>query len=694
MEGLRTSQSAAPGVPRAKEAPAFTPSPAEAEAPAPQPSPEGPTAPSAEELPPAEGPDLAGPALSGASGEDLEAPVPQIVPSNAQDPGEMVQRKLESDLESLLQQARPEGQGASAASMGQSLSDVEALAGEVLGEDRFVGEESLCPACGAVTSVYADSCARCGALFDTEVCKCAHCGAWVPSESLFCDSCQQPLVNPEALCPTCSSPVPYHAPKCPRCGAELVEGEMRCARCGSGVTPTSITCDSCGLLLVEGARKRTEAIAAAAASGGSVAGVQVGAIKATLDGGSPIRATLDGTGVTEVEVENRIENKLTVEAVLKQPEGPAGGPAAAAAERQLQQKEARNKLAKAKARRSDAYYPFSAVVGQEKMKTALLLNVIDPLVGGVLVSGQKGTGKSVTVRGLTEVTPQIRAIEGCRFSCDPARPGDWCWECHERFEGRTAESIPTILRPLKVVDLPLNATEDRVVGTLDVGRMLTEGEVAFEHGVLAEANRGVLYVDEINLLDDYVVDVLLDAAAMGRVTVEREGVSVSYPARFVMVGSMNPEEGSLRPQLLDRIALMVTVTGVEDLEGRKDIVRRREEFERDPKAFRTRFEPTQQQLRDSVAKAREILPRVDMTPKLFSAVPKVTTSFGVDGHRADIMIERGAKALAAYHGRTEVTSADLGAVAEMVLPHRMRRKPLEQAEFNAERLKRVIEENV
>ncbi len=597
--------------------------------------------------------------------------------------------ELAAQLEDLLaDSAPPEGLGEGAAQM--SHPDTEALVGEVLGEERFVGDESLCPACGAVTSVYAPRCERCGAAFDPDSCKCGHCGALVPAEALFCPHCNEPLTNPEALCPTCSTPVPYNAPACPSCGAELEVGTMRCAQCDAPVEPNAISCSSCGALLIEGAKTRTEAIALAGASG--MAGVQVGQLKATLEGGA---------GVTEVEVESRIENKVQVEAILKQAEvspaqvqAQATAAASADAERKAKREEARSKLSGAKGRKGSALFPFSAVLGQERMKLALLCNVVDPLVGGVLISGQKGTAKSVTVRGLTEITPEIRVIEGCRFSCDPARPQDWCWECTEKFQGRTPDAIPSHSRPLKVVDLPLNATEDRVVGTLDVSRMLTDGEVAFEHGVLAEANRGILYVDEINLLDDYVVDVLLDSAAMGRVTVEREGISVSYPARFVMVGTMNPEEGSLRPQLLDRIALQVSISGIEDLNTRIEIVKRRQDFEREPGEFRSRFEPLQGQIREKIKRSRELLPKVEIAPKLFAAIPKVTTAFGVDGHRADIMIERGSRSLCALEGRTQVSADDIGRIAEMALPHRMRRKPFEQAEFSPERLRRVIEENL
>ncbi len=247
-------------------------------------------------------------------------------------------------------------------------------------------------------------------------------------------------------------------------------------------------------------------------------------------------------------------------------------------------------------------------------------------------------------------------------------------------------------RPIKVVELPLNATEDRVVGTIDIEKILTKGLKAFEPGILAEANRGILYIDEINLLDDYIVDVLLDAAAMGVVTVEREAVSVSYPGKFIIVGSMNPEEGALRPQLLDRIALQVKVKGVEDIAGRMEIVKRREEFNQNPAAFREKYKAQQEELRKKIEKAREMLKDVVITPEQLELIAKISLSFGVDGHRADIIIERTAKALAAWNGRLKVEMEDIIKAAEFALPHRMRKRPFEEEEFSVEKLRRVVEE--
>jgi magnesium chelatase subunit I len=344
-------------------------------------------------------------------------------------------------------------------------------------------------------------------------------------------------------------------------------------------------------------------------------------------------------------------------------------------------------LRRRKTRTERILFPFSAIVGQEVMKRALLLNVINPLIGGVLIEGHRGTAKSVAVRGLIELLPEIEVVEGCRFSCDPAEPAKFCWECREKY----AEGKPPITkRQVRVIDLPLNATEDRVVGTLDIERVMREGLRAFEEGILAEANRGILYIDEINLLDDYVVDVLLDAAAMGVCIVEREGVSVSYPANFILVGSMNPEEGKLRPQLLDRLALLVRVKGLESPEDRIKIVELREEFTRNPHAFRKKYEPMQEELRRKLCRARELLPKVELSEDILEVIADVALAFKVDGHRADIMMQRTAQTNAAFEGRTQVTGDDLIMAGNMVLPHRMRKGPLEEEEFNPEHLRELI----
>ncbi len=336
-------------------------------------------------------------------------------------------------------------------------------------------------------------------------------------------------------------------------------------------------------------------------------------------------------------------------------------------------------------------YPISAVVGQEKMLRALILNTINPSIGGVLIRGQKGTAKSTAVRGLAEILPEIETVEGCRFNCNPADAEKMCWECMDK---RSKGTLRIQKRQMKVVDLPVGATEDRVVGSLDIEKAVRQGVQAFDPGILALANRGILYVDEINLLDDFVVDALLDAAAMGVNTVEREGVSVSHPANFIIVGSMNPEEGELRPQLLDRIALQVEITGIYDVEQRIEIVERRNRFNDDPKHFMREFEGEQEKLRSKIIRAMQLLPRVTSTRDNLRTIAEICIVFNVDGHRADIMIERAARTNAAYEGRERITNDDIIEAAEMVLPHRMRKKPFEEEEFSADQLRAVVEGNI
>ena len=336
-------------------------------------------------------------------------------------------------------------------------------------------------------------------------------------------------------------------------------------------------------------------------------------------------------------------------------------------------------------------YPISGIVGQEKMLRALILNTINSSIGGVLIRGQKGTAKSTAVRGLAEILPEIEVVEGCKFNCDPADPKKFCWECMEKKKKGT---LRIEKRQMKVVDLPVGATEDRVVGSLDIEKAVRQGVQAFDPGILAQANRGILYVDEINLLDDFVVDALLDAAAMGVNTVEREGVSVSHPANFIIVGSMNPEEGELRPQLLDRIALQFEVIGIYDVEQRVEIIERRNRFNDDPKQFLNEFGPEQEKLRMRILKGMSVLPRVTTTRDNLRTIAEICIAFNVDGHRADIMIERAARTNAAYEGRERITNDDIIEAAEMVLPHRMRKKPFEEEEFSVDQLRAVVEGNV
>ncbi len=356
-------------------------------------------------------------------------------------------------------------------------------------------------------------------------------------------------------------------------------------------------------------------------------------------------------------------------------------------EDKLKLKEAANKMLD-RGKQKRVLFPFTAMVGQEKMKSALTLNAIYPEIGGVLIRGQKGTGKSVSVRGLSEILPDIE-VTGCKFNCDPKEEDKFCTECAARHK---AGNLKVHTRQVQVVDLPLNVTEDRLVGSIDIEKVLTEGVKSFEPGILAEAHRGVLYVDEINLLDDYIVDILLDAAGSGIVTIEREGISLSHPSRFLIVGSMNPEEGELRPQILDRIALQTDVIGIKDVGKRIDIVRRREEFTSEPLKFREKFEASRKELVDKIERANGLLSKVTTPERMFKLIAQVCMDFNVDGHRADIIIERAARANAAFEGRMETSTEDIIVAASMALPHRMKRRAFEDdEEFSEEMLRRLID---
>ncbi len=329
-------------------------------------------------------------------------------------------------------------------------------------------------------------------------------------------------------------------------------------------------------------------------------------------------------------------------------------------------------------------YPFAALVGQERLKQALILNAVNPLIGGVLIRGEKGTAKSTAARGLAELLPPMAVVAGCPFHCHPDLPELMCDACRQRRE--QGEVLPRRDRPKPVVDLPLGTTEDRLLGTIDLERALKSGEKHFEPGLLAAANRGILYVDEVNLLDDHLVDVLLDAAAMGVNVVEREGISYVHPARFILVGTMNPEEGELRPQLLDRFGLCVEITGLTNLAARMAVVERRLEFERDPEGFTDRWEGEQEVIRQNILTARQRLPRVNYTGDLLRLITAICVDQGVDGHRADIFMLKVAQTLAAYRGREDVTPADVREAAALVLPHRLRRKPFCDTEMDENRL--------
>lgn len=337
---------------------------------------------------------------------------------------------------------------------------------------------------------------------------------------------------------------------------------------------------------------------------------------------------------------------------------------------------------------SRAVYPFTAIVGQSEMKLALLLSVIDPNIGGVIVMGHRGTGKSTAVRALADLLPPVSKVKGCLYGCDPKQPTGLCDDCAARLSrnGR----LPITRGAVPVVDLPLGATEDRVCGTLDIERALVEGVKAFEPGLLARANRGFLYIDEVNLLDDHLVDVLLDAAASGRNVVEREGISVSHPARFVLVGSGNPEEGELRPQLLDRFGLYTRITTINDLDERVEIVERRERFEGEPESFLAEFDAAQEQLRQRLVRAKKMHSRVAIDRSIMRSIAQLCVTLNVDGHRGELTIARGARALAALESRRGVTLDDVKRMAVMSLRHRLRKDPLEKID-SGQRIEQAIE---
>ena len=333
-------------------------------------------------------------------------------------------------------------------------------------------------------------------------------------------------------------------------------------------------------------------------------------------------------------------------------------------------------------------FPFVSIVGQEDMKRALILNIIDPTIGGVLIKGEKGTAKSTTVRSLARILPEVDVVRDCRFNCDPNRPEAYCSECSDRIASN--EQLGSETRNMRVVELPLSSTEDRVSGTLDIEHILKTGERRFEPGVLAQANGNLLYIDEVNLLDDHIVDLLLDSAAMGVNYVEREGVSFSHPSRFVLVGTMNPEEGDLRPQLLDRFGLSVDVKGDRDPVIRKEVVKRRIAFENDPKGYTESCADESEDLRESIMFARKHLKEVRVDDEIYDAIVNITSHFEIDGHRADITLIRAAKANAAFHRRAMVIKNDIRDVAHLVLAHRMRRRPFEESVLDEEELESCL----
>ncbi|MCY4577441.1 MAG: magnesium chelatase subunit D family protein [Chloroflexi bacterium] len=334
---------------------------------------------------------------------------------------------------------------------------------------------------------------------------------------------------------------------------------------------------------------------------------------------------------------------------------------------------------------SETIFPFSAIVGQERMKLALILNAINPAIGGVLIRGEKGTAKSTAARSLAALLPEIEVVTGCPYSCEPESSFAGCDFC-------ATEQRRTVERQVRLVELPVSATEEAVVGTLDIEAAIREGSRRFEPGLLASAHRGILYIDEVNLLNDHVVDVLLDSAAMGRNFVEREGISFSHPAQFLLIGTMNPEEGDLRPQFIDRFGLAVEIDHIRDAERRADVVRRRIAYESDSPKFQSGWMDIESLERQRIADAKELLPSVTVEDGILTFIARLCAEHEVDGLRADIVIYKAAQTLAAYEGRTSVIPDDVLRVAEMALLHRMRRQPFDDPDMNTERLQEMAQD--
>lgn len=332
--------------------------------------------------------------------------------------------------------------------------------------------------------------------------------------------------------------------------------------------------------------------------------------------------------------------------------------------------------------------PFTAIVGQEEMKKALILNAINPRIGGVLIRGEKGTAKSTAVRALAELLPEIEIVKDCPFNCDPNNESTMCDICYEKK--MSCNEVPISKHRMRVINLPLGSTEDRVVGTIDIEKAIKEGIKALEPGILADANRGVLYIDEVNLLDDHVADVLLDSSAMGVNVIEREGISVSHPSNFILVGTMNPEEGEIRPQLLDRFGLQVSVESILDAKERVRIVKAAEEFEIGPEEFLSKYKGDQELLSRKILTAKSILKDVVISDDLLEAIANTCIDMGVRSHRAEIVITRTAKTIAALDERKNVNASDVKEAMDFALPHRMRRMPFESPQLDKDDLERSI----
>jgi magnesium chelatase subunit D len=337
-------------------------------------------------------------------------------------------------------------------------------------------------------------------------------------------------------------------------------------------------------------------------------------------------------------------------------------------------------------------YPFTAIIGQDLMKLALILNAINPRIGGVLIKGAKGTAKSTAVRALADLLPEVRTVKECPFNCNPDDPKEACHPCQHRIIEDKMKEEDIVFRHMRVINLPINATEDRVIGTISIEKALTQGLKALEPGILAESHRNILYIDEVNLLADNVADILLDAAAMGINIIEREGISLHHPAKFILVGTMNPEEGHLRPQLLDRFGLSVNVEKISDIDQRVKIIQNLEAYHNDPTKFHESMEPEQQKLRERIIHARALLPKVSICEKKLRKIAQICVDFKTEGHRADITINLTAKTLAAYEGHNDVTDENIKMAARLALPHRMRKLPFEEEYLDEERLQNSLDE--
>ena len=336
-------------------------------------------------------------------------------------------------------------------------------------------------------------------------------------------------------------------------------------------------------------------------------------------------------------------------------------------------------------------YPFTAIVGQDLMKLALILNAINPKIGGVLIKGTKGTAKSTAVRALADLLPEIEVIKDCPFNCNPKNLKESCHSCQDKIIAGDIKEENIILKKMRVINLPINSTEDRVVGTIDIKEALMKGIKALEPGILAEANRNILYIDEVNLLADNVADILLDSAAMGLNIIEREGISFHHPSNFILIGTMNPEEGNLRPQLLDRFGLSVDVERIENVDQRVLIVKYVEDFQKDPNYFYSKFEKKQKDLRNKIVKARKSLNLVQISEEDLKKIAQLCIDFQTDGHRADITITRTAKTVATFNDRTVVNEDDIKIAAKLSLNHRLRRLPFEDQTFNEKDLEDMFE---